>query len=91
MKKPILEVYAVIVILLAVGCIAFEFLGGADWLINKAEAATTETTVTVVVFDEVSSASVTASVPCNEVNCKEEVEQSWWEEVKSWFADLGVF
>lgn len=87
------ETFAIIVIVLAVFCIVFEFAGGADWLIERAEASTTaQTTVTVVIQEEVSSASVTASVPCNEVNCSEEVEEvGWFTRFKNWVAGLWVF
>ena len=55
-----------------------------------ANAQTAQTTVTVVIVDEVSSANVTATVPCNEVNCPEvEVEQvSWWGGIINWFKSI---
>ena len=56
------------------------------------QAATAETTVTVVIQDEVSSSStinVSASVPCNEINCAEPVEeQSLWSKITNWFKNL---
>jgi len=54
-----------------------------------ASAQTAQTTVTVVIVDEVSSASVTAAVPCNEVNCPEaEVEVGFWAGVINWFKSI---
>lgn len=56
------------------------------------QAATAETTVTVVIRDEVSSSStinVSASVPCNEINCTEPIEeQSLWSRFVSWITNL---
>lgn len=61
------------------------------WLgVYVAEAATSETTLTVVIQDEISSSStinMSASVPCNEINCP--VEQlSTWSKVVNWFRTL---
>ncbi len=61
------------------------FFGGV--MTAKAESA--QTTVTVVIQDEV---SVSASVPCNEVNCTETVDQTvsvgWWGRFTSWVKNL---
>ena len=57
-----------------------------------ASAATAETTVTVVITDEVSSASVTAEVPCNEVNCvpleQQEEEVGFFQSIINLFKSL---
>lgn len=87
-EKPKLKVGHCVVIVLGI-------LAGQLLFTHFAGAATAETTVTVVITEEVSSAAVTASVPCNEVNCPleetQEVEVSWWQGVKNWFAGLWVF
>jgi hypothetical protein len=65
---------------------AFALFGG----VMVASGQTAQTTVTVVIEDEISSADVTASVACNEVNCpdEEEVEVGFWAGVISWFKSL---
>lgn len=51
-----------------------------------------QTTVTVVITEEVSSANVTASVPCNDVNCAAtttaQQSENWFGRIISWFKNL---
>lgn len=74
--------------------ILYEFGGGADCMLEKAEAASAQTTVTVVIDDEISShnAQVWAEVPCNEVNCPESEpivgEITLWQRITGWWNGL---
>lgn len=59
------------------------FWGG---LYLQLHAAEVETTVNVVITEEISSAQVSAAVACNEFNCPERQPetQTWWERFVEW-------
>lgn len=74
-----LKTFIIIVVSLALACILLEFSGMADDIVNKAAAA---------------EVSVTASVPCTEINCPPdvvEVESGWFESITDWFLDVWGF
>jgi len=73
------------IVIFFVGLLGMFFVLG----LSVANAQSVQTTVTVEIVDEISSASVTASVPCNEINCpQEEVEVGFFTRVANWFSNL---
>ena len=75
-----------------VGFVTFWFAFASCFLVlglSVANAQSVQTTVTVEIVDEISSAGISASVPCNEVNCpQEEVEVGFFTSIVNWFSDL---